>query len=213
MQVTLLHLQSLDGYIAHSQDDNLSWGSSEDKTFFRQKTREIGTMLMGRKTFSQMPEKAFADRTSYVLTRSPQQFANYHNPYGNVHFLKTSPREALAHLAGKGITQIALIGGGNITTQFLENGLVDTLLITLAPVILGHGISGFGQLTQMQQFTLCKATPLSSGEVLLHYEKKHLCKQAQNSLSWDMKKHKRYCCKNYNGKNPFMPGSSGDLIR
>ena len=168
MNIILILLQSLDGYIAKDENDDLSWGTKEDKQFFRDKTKEIGTMVMGRKTFESMPPKAFSNRHSIVLTRDPVQYKGYINNHGTVEFFSGAPEDLVENLEGRDIKTVALIGGGAVNTAFLEAGLVTELYITIAPVILGSGIKGLGG-DQNTYFNLVETWQLSTNEVVLHY--------------------------------------------
>ncbi len=170
MKITLIILQSLDGIISQGQDDDLSWGTKEDKEFFRSKTKEIGTMIMGKTTFDKMPPQAFSDRKSLVFTFDPSEYADYKNSYGEVEFFNGSPSSAVEYLEQKGVKHAALIGGGNLNGQFLKAGLVDEMFITVAPRIFGEGVRGTGNVKLDIQHRLLDLTRISEQEILFHYE-------------------------------------------
>nr|AIA16663.1 RibD C-terminal domain protein [uncultured bacterium] len=165
MKITLIILQSLDGIIARQQGDDLSWGTAEDKNFFRSKTREIGTMIMGSSTYKQMPPPAFSDRCSLVFTSKPEEFPKQEQ----IHFFQGTPAEGVKYLESLGKTTAALIGGGTINNEFLEAGLVDELYITIAPRIFGTGVKGLGEKQLAVKLELLDFEKISKDELLLHY--------------------------------------------
>jgi riboflavin-specific deaminase-like protein len=59
----------------------------------------------------------------------------------------------LARLSQQGIRTILVEGGGRVLTSFLHARLVDRLIITIAPVVLGTGVDAIGDLAveQMEQ--------------------------------------------------------------
>jgi dihydrofolate reductase len=170
LKVTLIILQSLDGFIAKSQGDDLSWGSIEDKNFFRQKTKEIGVMIMGSKTFLSMPEKAFSERFSLVMTKNPKTISENFKNKENIHFFDQSPQKAIEFLINKRFKSAALIGGGEINNSFLKAGLINEIFVTIAPKLFGKGISNFGENQSHVDLDLLEVKKINSDEILLHYK-------------------------------------------
>ncbi len=52
----------------------------------------------------------------------------------------------LARLAARGVTQVLVEGGSCVITAFLKRRLVDRIIVTVAPMILGQGIEAVGDL-------------------------------------------------------------------
>jgi len=80
MKITILILESLNGFIAKSHGDDLSWATREDRDFFISTTKKIGTMIMGSTTFNNMKGikgTAFRDRNIVVMTTKPQDYQDY----------------------------------------------------------------------------------------------------------------------------------------
>jgi riboflavin-specific deaminase-like protein len=59
---------------------------------------------------------------------------------------RPSLRESLDYLVGRGIRSIYIEGGSSLITSFLKEKLVDRMIIVTAPVILGKGLEGIGDL-------------------------------------------------------------------
>ena len=64
-----------------------------------------------------------------------------------VHLPTRDPREALTLLYGSGVRHVMVEGGSRILSAFLSAGLVDELIVYLAPTLLGSGtpaLNGLG---------------------------------------------------------------------
>jgi len=61
------------------------------------------------------------------------------------------------------------VDGGRTIQSFLQEDLIDEMIITQAPVLLGEGIPLFGKLTKRLTFTLKKNEAFHTGLVQSHY--------------------------------------------
>lgn len=164
-KISMFLLQSLDGVIAKNQTDNLSWGSPEDKEHFRSKTKQIGTMIMGSKLYKVMPEHAFDQRKTFVLTSNPSKF----EPKKDIEFFTGSPLELVKKLTDSGINEAALVGGGLIYGSFLKANLVDEIWVTIAPKIFVEGVFGYGKEKLNVNLDLLEISKLGKNEILARY--------------------------------------------
>ena len=168
-EVILIAAVSIDGFIAPLDKASLSstvWTSKEDKDFFSQKSKEIGLIIMGSKTFETIA-KALPDRISIVMTSQPERYANNNDP--DLLFTNETPEEILENLSQQKVEQVALCGGASIYSLFLEKGLVDKMFLTVEPYVFGEGIKLFEGRTK-QQFKLLKQSQLNqAGSLLLEY--------------------------------------------
>ena len=53
------------------------------------------------------------------------------------------PETLLKKLEERGFTEVAICGGSSIYTKFLKAGVVDTLYLTVEPILFGKGITLF----------------------------------------------------------------------
>jgi diaminohydroxyphosphoribosylaminopyrimidine deaminase/5-amino-6-(5-phosphoribosylamino)uracil reductase len=60
--------------------------------------------------------------------------------------LLTETREALEQLFAAGVRHVMVEGGSRILSAFLAAGLVDELIVYLAPTLLGSGTAALGDL-------------------------------------------------------------------
>lgn len=123
IKVIAIWTQSLDGFIAKSASDDLSWGAKADKRWFAKVTREIGVVVLGRKTF-ELIGKPLPGRLNIVMSRK----------------IGKSPREILAELKKKGFERVAICGGASIYRLWFKEKLVDEVWVSLQPMIFRGGI-------------------------------------------------------------------------
>jgi diaminohydroxyphosphoribosylaminopyrimidine deaminase / 5-amino-6-(5-phosphoribosylamino)uracil reductase len=87
-------------------------------------------------------------------------------PKGSELELRTGPLdEELQALAEEGVRSLLLEGGPTLATAFLEAGLVDKLLLFVAPVLAGSGPHAIGDLSTPLELLHLRTEP--SGEDLL----------------------------------------------
>ncbi len=168
-EVILIAAMSIDGFIAPADKESLpstTWTSKEDWHFFTKKSKEIGTMIMGSKTFTTIG-KALPERRSIVMTSHPERYAEFNDP--NLLFTAKSPEEILANLDKEGIKQVALCGGASIYNLFLQKNLVDKMFLTVEPYVFGEGVKLFNEKIE-KRFNLLKQTKLNDhGSFVLEY--------------------------------------------
>ena len=167
MIVFLIVATSLDGKIAESAaQSSLVWTSKEDLQFFVKKTKEIGIIVMGRKTF-QTIGKPLKDRKIFVLS-----FPGEENPtLEGVEFTTESPAQLVDRLNREGVVSLAVCGGASVYSQFLAGGLFDEIFVTIEPYLFGNGLpltKDFGRVN----LEFVEMSQLGMQAVLLHYRVK-----------------------------------------
>jgi len=108
------------------------------------------------------------DARGVGATRQPRRLAFGRGPLpeGSELELRTGPLEdELRALAADGVQSLLLEGGPTLATAFLEAGLVDKLLLFVAPVIAGEGPHAFGELAEPLDLLHLRTEP--SGEDVL----------------------------------------------
>lgn len=166
MQTSLIASITADGYIGRHANHLADWTSKEDKHFFVSHTKNVGTIIMGRKTFETIG-RALPDRRMIVCTRNPQVVQ-----VDGVEATNESPADLLQRLADEGVTQVAICGGAEIYGLFLGAGLIDELFLTIEPILFGTGVP-LSTATSDTQLQLLKVRHLSEQTILLHYAVKH----------------------------------------
>jgi dihydrofolate reductase len=171
MRVTLIAVQSLDGFITRHGTPGAGFASEADQRYFRAALRGFDCAVMGRATYAQSRAtgggQPDASRRRVVLTRAPEKFAADTVP-GAVEFTAEPPEKIIARLRAAGHRTCALLGGAQIHSLFLAAGLVDELWLTVEPRLFGGGTPLLTTPTDAR-LELLAHLPLDSGTLLLKY--------------------------------------------
>ena len=138
---------SLDGFIARPNGafDFLPAGGGEPHGY-SEFMATIDALVIGRNTFETvLPMKPwpYGNKRVVVLSSRPIDFSKVVG--GKVEQMSGSPSEIVAQLAATGALHLYIDGG--ITIQrFLRAGLIQRLIITRVPVLIGEGIPLFSTL-------------------------------------------------------------------
>ncbi len=137
---------SLDGFIARANGafDFLPPGGGEPHGY-DEFMATVDALVIGRKTFETVlsfDTWPYGEKPVFVLSTRPLAPA----PLGAVvERMSGAPADIVSRLAARGIQHIYVDGG--ITIQrFLQAGLIQRLIITRVPVLIGSGIPLFGAL-------------------------------------------------------------------
>jgi len=84
--------------------------------------------------------------------------------------LSIKPKELLSYLSGIGFSS-AYIDGGKLIQSFLAEDLIDDLIISKVPVLIGTGIPLFGFLNADLQFKHMRTETQSNGLVRSYYKR------------------------------------------
>jgi dihydrofolate reductase len=174
IETTLIVAVSKDLMIAAAGQEKAAstvWTSAEDKKFFNQKSKEVGSMIMGSKTFATIG-RALPGRKSVVMTREPEKWqAQYDDE--NIVFTNKSAKEILADLENQGFKKVAICGGRAVYNLFLHLGLVDQIFMTIEPVEFGQGIKLLVDEKILENFDLVSEKKLNEeGTLLREYLKR-----------------------------------------
>lgn len=164
MKVFIIAALTADGYIGLDASHRAtSWTTKADKTFFVSRTKEAGTVVMGRKTFDTFA-RPLKDRRLIILSSSPESVA-----VEGVESSSETPAELVSRLEREDTKELAVCGGASVYSQFLEAGLVDEIYLTIMPKIFGTGVPLFG-VPQDVDLELISIKQLDDNNtVLVHY--------------------------------------------
>ena len=138
---------SLDGFIARLNDDLdfLPPGGGEPHGY-DEFIASVDAIVIGRKTFEKvltMGPWPYGDKRVVVLSSRPLDLSKAVG--GVVEQMAGTPAEIVSQLAATGAHHLYIDGG--ITIQrFLRAGLIQRLIITRVPVLIGEGVPLFGAL-------------------------------------------------------------------
>ena len=171
MTVSVFVGTSVDGFIARPNGnlDFLPAGGGEPHGY-DEFIATVDALVIGRKTFETVlafPEWPYGDKRVVILSSRPLDFSGVRG--GVVEQMAGSPAEIVSKLAASGAHHLYVDGG--ITIQgFLRAGLVERLVITRVPVLIGDGIPLFGALPHDLRLRHVATQHYSSGLVKSEYQ-------------------------------------------
>ena len=128
---------------------------------------ESDAVIMGRKTYeasgSYFP---YGKILNVVLTKNP----SLHKETDRLLFTDKSPKELVDYLTRKGLKKLLVIGGGVTNSSFLRENLIDTLVLSIHPLILGEGIKLFEDIACEKSLTLVGTKTLNEDLVQVRYK-------------------------------------------
>ena len=167
---------SLDGYIA-DKNGGLDWLQSipnpENLDMgWVDLIDRIDALVMGRKTF----EKVCSfdcdwpyNKPVFVLSNSMESIPEGYE--GKAKPIKGSLSDVMETIHQKGYKHL-YIDGGLTVQSFLKEDLIDEMIITVIPRLLGGGIPLFGELPEQVEFELVKTEVFLGTIVQNHYRRK-----------------------------------------
>lgn len=164
--------QSIDGFIA-DKNGGLDWlneiPNPDNSDFgFNEFISKIDAIVMGRNTFETVQSFGMWPYTKpvYVISSTLSKLPKEH--HGKAETLNLKPLQLIEKLNDKGFSNL-YIDGGALIQSFLSEDLIDELIITTVPVLLGDGISLFGKLENSLKFKFNKSEVLADALVKNHY--------------------------------------------
>lgn len=139
-----IYTTSLDGYIA-TKDDSLEWlfkvegeGDNGISEFYD----TVDTILLGKRTYDWIMDQEngefpYKNKNCYVFTNSSIEDTEY------VKFVNEDVTKFADKLKREEGKSIWIVGGGELLYSFMKEKLVDEIIVTIAPTILGNGIPLF----------------------------------------------------------------------
>ncbi|MFL1504393.1 dihydrofolate reductase family protein [Pseudomonas sp. O64] len=142
---------SLDGFIARP-DGDIEWlhrpeyeAAQLNGVTYESFIATVDALVMGRKTLEKVlsfPEWPYEGTP--VIALSHQSFELPAHVRGKVEMMSAGVTTLVEQLAERGMKHL-YIDGGQTIQAFLEAGLIDELIITRIPVLLGQGLPLFSQ--------------------------------------------------------------------
>lgn len=136
MKTFIIAAVSADGYIAKDEKHSAFWTSRADKERFVRLTKEAGVVVMGSTTYATLP-RPLKERVNIVYSRT--------KTFEGVETTQKPPRELLKDLEVRGFKSVAICGGSHIYSMFMKAGVVDTVYLTVEPIVFGKGITLFNE--------------------------------------------------------------------
>lgn len=164
---------SIDGYIAKN-DDGLDWLETfkppleipNEDYGFKKFLNQVDALVMGKNTYKIASSAAvwpYQGKRVIVLSSSLSSVCDKAEIYtGDI-------QQLTKRLYSEGIKHI-YVDGGKTISQFLNARLIDELIISILPVILGSGIPLFNNILHESWCRLLSSQAYSNGLLQLRYE-------------------------------------------
>ncbi|HSE49162.1 MAG TPA: dihydrofolate reductase family protein [Terriglobales bacterium] len=161
---------SVDGFLARPDDglDFLETGEQEPHGF-NEFFRSVDALLIGRRTYEVVLGFGgwfYGKKRVYVLSSKPLKPAP---KKAVVERLSGDPHQVVAQLEARGAKHV-YVDGGQVIQSFLRAGLIDRLILTRVPVLIGQGIPLFGPLSHDIRLRAVKTRQYKGGLVQTEYE-------------------------------------------
>jgi dihydrofolate reductase len=137
---------SLDGFIARESGDFDFLPAEPEEHGYEAFIASVDALVIGRGTFETVlafPTWPYGDKRVVVLSSRPLDLSRVKG--GVVDQMSGDPRDIVAKLDAQGVKH-AYIDGGITIQRFLRAGLIQRLVITRVPVLIGNGRPLFGPL-------------------------------------------------------------------
>lgn len=174
-KLSLFIATSLDGYIAKPNEDlsflKLVEKEGEDYGYAKFNST-IDTIIIGRKTYDWVHREIGpshydnGERDVYVITRTERP------DVGKIKFYTGDLIELVNKLKSEQGKNIYCDGGAEIINELLRNDLIDELIISIIPILVGNGTRLFKDGRPEQELEFLTAKSFDTGLTQLHYKRK-----------------------------------------
>lgn len=161
---------SLDGYIAGREGDMsfLSSVEAEGEDYgYNTFIKGVDAVIMGRKTFdwvlAQTGSLPHSDKLTIVVTHRPlPEMPNLRSFSGDL-------GELVNGLKNQSGNTIYVDGGASVVDELVRKRLIDEIIVSVIPVLLGGGTRLFDELNVLETLNLIHSKAYPSGLVQLTY--------------------------------------------
>ena len=127
----------------------------------------VDTVILGRKTYdwvmTQVPEFPHTDKVSFIITRTARP------GIGKANFYTGKLKDLISGLKTEKGKTIFIDGGAEIVNVLLKENLIDELVISVIPILVGNGTRLFKDNRPEQKLNLVNVKTFDTGLTQLHY--------------------------------------------
>lgn len=174
-KVTIHMVSSLDGFIA-KKDGSVSWMQTNDKfekgieltkEAINDFLQSIDCYVMGARTYEHALKLGWPYGKKPVVVLTNQSLVADRE---NVSFYAGDLDRVINEKLKAQYNNIWMVGGAQLTKDFLQQGLADEIVITILPIVLGDGILFFDYIGKEFPLHLKDNKAYKDGMVELTYE-------------------------------------------
>jgi dihydrofolate reductase len=174
MRASVYIATSVDGFIAR-EDGSIDWlpvgdSNSDEDYGYQDFINSVDALVMGRNTYELVRSFGswpYGDKPVIVLTTRPLEIPE--DLSHTVTIMSGSPVEIVQRLAERGNKHL-YIDGGKTIQDFIREGMIQTLIITRIPVLIGSGLPLFGAVPNDIKLLHRETIQFENGLVQSRYE-------------------------------------------
>jgi dihydrofolate reductase len=161
---------SLDGFIEDSNGE-YDWCFTDQDYGLSAFFKRIDTIFMGRKSYevaqshSSTGPNPWEEMTTYVFSNTLTEVSGK-----NTRLASGDVAETVANLRREPGKDMWLFGGAELTTAFINEGLVDEIWVSIHPIVLGAGKPLFQNIKERKNVKLVEHNVYETGLVSLVYQ-------------------------------------------
>jgi dihydrofolate reductase len=167
MRKVILNLAvSLDGFI-EGPNGEYDWCFTDQDYGMKEFFKRTDAIFLGRKSYELVTKTGaeyFGKRKIYVFSKTLTETKNK-----KAIIINTDIKAAVSKIKNEPGKDIWLFGVANLVTTFMNEGLVDELMLAVHPILLGNGKPLFQHIQQQTKLQFTDAKTFSSGLVQLFY--------------------------------------------
>lgn len=160
---------SLDSYI-EGKNGEIDWCLTDQDYSMTPFLERIDTIFFGRLSYEQLVREmpnAFADKSSIVFSKTLKN--NDLSP----RVIDKDIKEEVEKIKAEPGKDIWLFGGASLVTTMMNLNLIDELMISIHPLVLGEGKPLFVDIDSRKKLKLVDSKTFSTGLVQLYYDVKN----------------------------------------
>jgi dihydrofolate reductase len=176
-KIILYIATSIDGYIAKS-DGNLDWltqfpNPTNEDYGYSELLSNCESIIIGSRTFTEINkfdiEWPYSNFKTYVISRQK----NFEINTPNTELYSGDLKELINKLMINTSKNCWVVGGGKLVESLLNQNLIDEMIISIIPVLIGNGIPLFHKSSSESKWGLVETKKYDSGVVTLTYTKQN----------------------------------------
>ena len=178
-KLIMWNLMTLDGFFEGTKSWDIDWHEyvwgDELEQLSIDQLKSIGTLLFGRVTYEGMASywisaagevADFMNSIPKLVFSRTMQKADWNNS----RLVKGNAVDEVVELKRQPGKDMYIFGSADLSSTFMQHGLIDEFRVCLNPLILGGGNSLFKSNPKRLKLKLLEARPLKSGCVILRYQ-------------------------------------------
>lgn len=178
-RLVMWNMVTLDGFFEGLKSWEIDWHEyvwgDELEQFSIEQSRSIGSLLFGRVTYEGMAQywsSATGEIAEFMNSVPKVVFSRTLDraDWNNTRLVKANAVEEVIKLKQQPGEDLFIFGSANLSSIFMQHGLIDEYRLGLTPVVLGGGNPLFKASPERMKMKLAEARPLKSGCVILRYQ-------------------------------------------